>query len=52
MTVPDLTLYSNLGFALDAATTNLQNTELQLSTGKRVNQPSDPVVRLILPKRP
>jgi flagellar hook-associated protein 3 FlgL len=41
MTIPDLSLYSNLGFALDTATANLQKTELQLAGGKRVNQPSD-----------
>lgn len=41
MSVSDLTLFNTLSFSLDNTTTNLQTLEQQLSTGKRVNEPSD-----------
>jgi flagellar hook-associated protein 3 FlgL len=39
--VSDLSLFSSLAFGLDSATSNLQQVEDQLATGKSVNQPSD-----------
>src|ERR1700733_10215283 len=41
MTVPDLTLFSSMAFALDNTTSSLQQVEQQMATGKKVNQPSD-----------
>jgi len=41
MAVPDLTLFNSLAFGLDSATSNLQEVQTQLATGKKVNQPSD-----------
>jgi flagellar hook-associated protein 3 FlgL len=41
MAVPDLTLFNSLAFALDGTTSNLQEVQQQLASGKRVNQPSD-----------
>jgi flagellar hook-associated protein 3 FlgL len=41
MSISDLTLFNTLAFSLDNTTANLQTLEQQLSTGKRVNQPSD-----------
>lgn len=41
MAVPDLSLFNSLAFALDGATSNLQQIQTQLATSKKVNQPSD-----------
>lgn len=41
MTVPDLTLFNSMAFALDNTTSSLQQIEQQMATGKKVNQPSD-----------
>ena len=41
MTVPDLTLFSSMAFALDNTSSSLQQIEQQMATGKKVNQPSD-----------
>lgn len=41
MTVSDLTLFNSLASSLDQSLGNIQLTQQQLATGKRVNQPSD-----------
>src|SRR5271157_1505764 len=41
MAVADITLFDNLAFSLDSVMNQIQQTEVQLGTGKRVNQPSD-----------
>ena len=41
MAVPDLSLFNSLAFALDGTTSNLQQVQTQLATGKKVSQPSD-----------
>jgi flagellar hook-associated protein 3 FlgL len=41
MTVADLTLFDTLSFSLDSVASSLQQTEIQLATGRRVNSPSD-----------
>ena len=41
MGVSDLSLFNSLAFGLDGSTSNLQQVEQELATGKQVNQPSD-----------
>jgi len=41
MTIADLSLFSSLGSSLDSTENNLQQIEIDLATGKDVNQPSD-----------
>lgn len=41
MGVSDLSIFSSLAFGLDNATSNLQQVEQELATGKSVSQPSD-----------
>ena len=41
MSVPDISLFSQLSFSLDQTLTNVQTIEQQLGTGKRVIEPSD-----------
>jgi len=41
MSVPDLSLFSSLAYSLDNTTSNLQQIEQQIATGKQVLQPSD-----------
>jgi flagellar hook-associated protein 3 FlgL len=41
MAVPDLTLFNSLAYALDGTTSNLQEIQTQIASGKKVNQPSD-----------
>ncbi|MGO9264095.1 MAG: hypothetical protein ACLQBA_04275 [Candidatus Binataceae bacterium] len=41
MTIADLSLFSSLGSSLDSTESNLQQIEIDLATGKDVNQPSD-----------
>src|SRR5581483_1242511 len=41
MTVSDLSLFGGLGSALDAVSNEIAQTQTELATGKRVNQPSD-----------
>jgi flagellar hook-associated protein 3 FlgL len=41
MAVSDLSLFTSTAFGLDNTTSNLQQVEQQVATGKRVNQPSD-----------
>lgn len=41
MAVPDIGLFTSLASALDGTTSNLQQIQTQLATGKKVSQPSD-----------
>ena len=41
MAVSDLSLFTSTAFALDNATSSLQEVQQQMASGKRVNQPSD-----------
>jgi len=41
MAVSDLSLFTSTAFALDNTTSNLQQVEQEVGSGKRVNQPSD-----------
>jgi flagellar hook-associated protein 3 FlgL len=46
MPVADLTLYNSMAYALDQTTGNLQQLEVQMTSGKKVNAPSDDPVAL------
>lgn len=41
MSIPDISLFSQLASSLDTTTSNIQTVEQQLGTGKRVIEPSD-----------
>src|SRR5579871_2766905 len=41
MAVPDIGLFNSLASALNGTTSNLQQIQTQLATGKKVSQPSD-----------
>src|SRR5579862_1936162 len=41
MAVSDLSLFTSTAYALDNVTSNLQQIEQQVASGKSVNQPSD-----------